>query len=154
MKITICGSIAFYEEMEKLKTSLEAGGHEVFIPLLSNDAPIEMGGGKKINFGKYVEENGGMDAFPPRHEIWNLKEKAIIDHYDKIEWCDAIVVSNHDKKGIAGYIGGNTLIEIGVAFFLKKPIYILNPISPELSYRQEIYGMKPVFLDGDITVIS
>ena len=154
MKITVCGSIAFYEEMEKLKASLEASGHEVFIPLLSNEAPAEMGGGKKIYFGKYVEDNGGIDAFPPDHELWSLKEKAIRDHYDKIEWCDAIIVSNHEKRGIAGYIGGNTLIEIGVAFFLNKPIYILNPVSSELSYKQEIYGMKPILLNGDITVIS
>jgi diphthamide synthase subunit DPH2 len=154
MKITICGSIAFYQEMEQLKKALGANGHEVFIPLLSNEAPAEMGGGKKINFGKYVEDNGGIDAFPPDNKLWNLKEKAIRDHYDKIEWCDAIIVSNHEKKGIVGYIGGNTLIEIGVAFFLKKQIYILNPISSELSYKQEIYGMKPVLLNGDISLIS
>jgi len=154
MKITVCGSIAFYEEMEKLKKDLEANGHEVFIPLLSNEAPAEMGGGKKIYFGGYIEDNGGIDAFPANHELWDLKEKAIRDHYDKIEWCDAIIISNHEKRGIAGYIGGNTLIEIGVAFFLKKPIYILNPISSELSYKQEIYGMKPILLNGDINIIS
>ncbi|HBA36533.1 TPA: hypothetical protein DCZ15_01510 [Candidatus Falkowbacteria bacterium] len=154
MKITICGSIAFYQEMEQLKDSLEAKGHEVFVPLLSNEAPAEMGGGKKIYFDKYIEDNGGMDAFPPDHELWGLKEKAIRDHYDKIEWCDAILVSNHEKKGIAGYIGGNTLIEIGVAFFLKKKIYILNPVSSELSYKQEIYGMKPILLNGDINLIN
>lgn len=154
MKITICGSIAFYSEMEKIKKSLEANGHEVFIPLLNNEAPAEMGGGKTIYFGKYVEDNGGIDAFPPDHELWNLKENAIRDHYEKIEWCDAIIISNHEKKGIEGYIGGNTLIEMGVAFFLKKPIYILNPVSSELSYKQEIYGMKPIFLNGDVSTIS
>jgi len=154
MKITVCGSIAFYEEMEKIKTALEEKGHEVFIPLLSNEAPAEMGGGKKIYFGKYIEDNGGIDAFPPSHELWNLKEKAIRDHYDKIEWCDAVFISNHEKRGIEGYIGGNTLIEIGVAFFLKKPIYILNPISSELSYKQEIYAMKPILLNGNIDLIS
>ena len=153
MKITICGSIAFYQEMEEIKKALEINGHEVFIPLLSNEAPAEMGGGKKIYFGKYIEDNGGMDAFPVGHEIWSLKAKAIRDHYIKIEWCDAIVVVNHEKKGIEGYVGGNTLIEIGVAFFLNKPIYILNPVSSELSYRQEIYGMKPIFLNGDVNVI-
>lgn len=154
MKITVCGSIAFYQEMEELKISLEANGHEVYIPLLSNEAPAEMGGGNKIYFGQYIEDNGGIDAFPIGHQIWDLKEKAIRDHYNKIDWCDAIIVSNHEKRGIAGYIGGNTLIEIGVAFYLNKKIYILNPISSELSYRQEIYGMKPVMLAGDISLIS
>jgi len=154
VKITVCGSIAFYQEMEQLKESLAARGHEVFIPLLSNEAPAEMGGGKKIYFGKYIEDNGGPDAFPPGHQLWDLKAKAIRDHYDKIEWCDAILVANHEKNGIAGYIGGNTLLEMGVAFYLKKPIYILNPVSSALAYRQEIYGMKPIFLGGDITIIS
>ncbi len=154
MKITICGSIAFYQEMEENKKLLEASGHEVFIPLLSNEAPAEMGGGKTIYFGKYIEDNGGTDAFPAEHKIWDLKEKAIRDHYEKIEWCDAIFVANYEKKGIAGYIGGNTLIEIGVAFFLKKNVYILNPISSELSYKQEIYGMKPILLNGNINKID
>lgn len=154
MKITICGSIVFYQDMEKLKEALEAHGHEVFIPLLSNEAPVEMGGGKKINFGKYVEDNGGIDSFPPSHKLWDLKENAIRDHYDKIKWCDAIIVSNHEKNDIKGYVGGNTLIEIGVAFFLKKQIYILNPVSSELSYKQEIYGMKPILLNGDLSLIN
>lgn len=154
MKITICGSIAFYQEMEEIKKSLENNGHEVFIPLLSNEAPKEMGGGKTIYFGKYIEDNGGTDAFPSNHKIWDLKEKAINDHFEKIGWGDSIIVVNHEKRGIAGYIGGNTLIEIGLAFYLKKPIYILNPVSSELSYKQEIMGMKPIFLNGDINIIS
>jgi nucleoside 2-deoxyribosyltransferase len=153
MKITICGSIAFYQEMERLKEVLEVKGHEVFLPLLSNEAPAEMGGGRTINFCQYVNDNGGIEAFPPGHELWNLKEKAIRDHYDKIDWCDAILVVNQAKRGIDGYVGGNTLIEIGVAFYLRKPIYILNPVSSELSYKQEIYGMKPILLNGDVSLI-
>lgn len=149
MKITVCGSIAFYPEMEILKTGLEERGHEVLIPLLRKE---EMGD-RKINFGKYIEDNGGIDAFPPTHPLWNMKENAIRDHYEKIEWGDAIVVANHEKRGIQGYIGGNTLIEIGVAFFLQKPIFILNHISSDLSYKQEIYGMKPILLNGDLDLI-
>jgi hypothetical protein len=59
-------------------------------------------------------------------------------------------VINEEKRGIAGYIGGNTLIEIGVAFYQHKPIFILHQVSSELSYKQEILGMKPVMLDGDL----
>lgn len=152
MKITLCGSIAFYQQMEELKYKLEKKGHEVYIPLLNNEAPKEMGGGKKIYFGQYIEDKGGIDAFNQDHKIWDLKEKAIQDHFEKIEWCDAVLVVNYEKKELEGYIGGNTLIEIGLAFYLKKKIYILNPVSSKLSYKQEVYGMKPMFLEGNLDI--
>lgn len=153
MKITICGSIGFYKEMETVRDELMRRGHEVKIPELALEVPAEFGGGKKMCFGQYIEEHGGMDAFPAGHAIWNLKEGAINDHYRKIEWCDGIVVVNPEKRGIAGYVGGNTLMEIGLAFYLKKKIYILNPVSAELSYKQEIMGMKPIILDGNISLV-
>lgn len=154
MKITICGSIGFYKEMESAMNQLREIGHEVKIPELALEVPREFGGGKKIYFGKYIEENGGIDAFPVGHKIWNLKEGAIRDHYEKIDWADAILIINHEKRGIKGYVGGNTLIEIGVAFYSKKPIYILNPVSSELSYKQEIMGIKPIILNGDLNKIK
>lgn len=153
MKITICGSIAFYKEMEQARDELVKNGHEVKIPELALEVPQEFGGGKKVYFGQFIEQGGGIDAFPAGHEIWDLKEGAIRDHYEKIDWGDAILVINPEKRGISGYIGGNTLIEIGVAFYLKKPIFILNPVSSELSYKQEITGMKPTILNGDLTLI-
>jgi hypothetical protein len=82
-----------------------------------------------------------------------MKESAINDHYEKIDWCDGILVVNHEKRGISGYIGGNTLIEIGVAFYLKKKIYILNPVSSELTYKQEIMGMKPIMLNNNLSLV-
>lgn len=153
MKITLCGSMAFYTEMEAVRTGLLARGHEVKIPELAVEAPEEFGGDKKVYFGQYVEENGGIDAFPVGHSIWNHKESAINDHFMKIEWSDAILVTNYEKRGVVGYVGGNTLIEIGLAFYLKKKIYLLNPVSSELSYKVEILGMKPILLNGDTTVI-
>ena len=100
------------------------------------------------------KQNGGIDAFPAGHKIWNLKNSAINDHYEKINWCEGILVINEEKRCIRGYVGGNTLIEIGVAFYLKKPIFILNQVSSELSYKQEIYGMKPVLLNGNLNLIN
>jgi hypothetical protein len=154
MKITLCGSIAFYKEMELAKDFLLKLGHEVKIPELSLETPKEYGGDKKIYFGKHIEDNGGIDAFPVGHKIWSLKEAAIKDHFDKIDWADAVLIINPDKRGITGYIGGNTLIEIGVAFYLKKQIYILNPISSDLSYKQEILGMKSTILNGNLNLIK
>ncbi len=139
--------------MESARDELKKNGHEVKIPELALEVPQEFSGGKKVYFGQYIEQNGGIDAFPAGHEIWNMKEGAINDHYEKIDWCDGILVVNHEKRGINGYVGGNTLIEIGVAFYLKKKIYILNPVSSELSYKQEILGMKPRILNGDLSKI-
>lgn len=153
MKITLCGSIGFYKEMEAARDELMRRGHEVKIPELALEAPSEFGGGKKVYFGQYIEQNGGIDAFPATHEIWKLKEGAIKDHYEKIDWCDAVLIVNHEKRGIAGYVGGNTLIEIGVAFYLKRKIFILNSVSSELSYKQEIMGMRPTIVGGDLSLI-
>ena len=150
MKITICGSIGFYKEMEHARDQLIALGHEVKIPELAKEVPQEYGGGKKVYFSQHIEENGGIEAFPSGDKIWDLKENAIRDHYEKIDWADAILVINPEKRGIAGYVGGNTLIEIGVAFYFKKEIFILNQVSSALSYKQEILGMKPVILDGNL----
>jgi hypothetical protein len=154
MKITICGSIGFYKEMETARDELVKIGHEVKIPELALEVPEEFGGGKKVYFGQYIEQHGGIDTFPASDKIWDLKESAINDHYEKIDWCDAILVINCEKRGIQGYVGGNTLIEIGVAFYLKKKIFILNPVSSELSYKQEIMGMKPTFIEGDYSKIN
>lgn len=150
MKITICGSMVFNKEMEASRDRLESLGHKVKVPEVALEVPEGFKGGRKPYFGQHIEENGGIEAFPAGHKIWDLKESAIKDHYDKIDWADAILVINYDKRGIKGYIGGNTLMEIGVAFYSKKPIYILNPISSELSYKQEILGMKPLILNGDL----
>ena len=150
MKITICGSTAFRSEMETVHNELLALGHEVKIPELNLEAPEKFGGGKKLYIGRFIEENGGIDAFPPEHDIWGLKEAATNDHFEKIAWSDAILVVNHEKRGVEGYVGGATLVEIGLAFYLGKPIYILNPISSELSYKQEIYGMRPILLEGNL----
>ncbi len=153
MRITICGSIGFYKEMESVRDELMKNGHEVKIPELALEAPQEFGGGKKVYFGQYIEQNGGIDAFPADHKIWDMKEGAINDHYEKIDWSDGILVVNHEKRGISGYIGGNTLIEIGVSFYLKKKIFILNPVSSDLSYKQEIMGMKPIMLNNNLSLI-
>jgi hypothetical protein len=154
MKLTICGSMVFYKEMKEIQHELESQGHDVRIPLLDDELPPEFGGGRTLAFGAYIEENGGIDKFNEGDKIWDFKAAAIRDHFDKVEWSDAIVVVNHDKRGVEGYIGGNTLMEMGLAFYLNKPIYMLNAVSSDLLYKQEVMGMKPTFLAGDLSKIK
>ncbi len=146
MKITICGSIAFIDEMQATKNKLEQLGHEVKLP------PLEIidENGKAIPAKEYytIRKTTNMtDGW-----IWDRKEQAMRNHFDKIAWADSILVLNHDKNDVKGYIGGNTLMEMGFAFFLKKKIYLLNEI-PELSYKEEILGVRPIVIEGDLNKI-
>ncbi|MDQ5961586.1 MAG: hypothetical protein QG581_507, partial [Patescibacteria group bacterium] len=43
-------------------------------------------------------------------------------------------------------------LEMGLALYLRKPIYLWNPI-PEISYKEELLGMWPVVLDRDLKKI-
>ena len=61
---------------------------------------------------------------------------------------------NDKKNGMNGYIGGNTLMEMAIAFHYKKPIYILNPISEKLGWKEEVLGMHPIFLNRAVEKIS
>lgn len=146
MKITICGSIALQNKILSLKENLEKLGHEVKIwPLKVKD-----GNGKPIPVQEYYKIRGA--AQNDEKWVWERKAETILEHFDKISWSDAILVTNYDKNNIKGYIGGNTLMEMGLAFFLKKRIYLLNEV-PELPYKEEILGVKPTILNGDLTKI-
>ncbi len=69
--------------------------------------------------------------------------------------ADGIVVLNYKKNGIDGYIGTSTLMEIGLAYYLKKKIFLLYPIPHFSSVRwaHEIKIMQPVILHGDFALV-
>jgi hypothetical protein len=147
VKITICGSIAFFQEMLETKRKLEELGHEVKMP--PTEVPDE--NGQMISVTKFYELRKTITD--DTSWIWERKEQAMRNHFAKEEWADVILVLNYDKKGIAGYVGANTFIEMGLAMYLKKPIYMLNPL-PKMDYKEEILGMKPVVINGDLTLIK
>lgn len=147
MRITICGSIAFQDEILSVKEKLEKIGHEVGI------WPSEV----KDKNGQFIPVE---EYYKIRHKanddekwVWDRKAEAVMEHFEKVAWSDAILVLNYEKNNVKGYIGGNTLMEMGLAFYLKKKIYLLNEV-PELAYKEEILGVKPIILNGDLTKIK
>lgn len=140
MKITICGSLKFIKEMKEVKEKLEELGHEVLVPLSAemNQDKDYWNDLKLNNFDKFLSDKGERMA----------------GHFDKVKSSDAILVLNYDKNGKKNYIGGNTLIEIAIAFEHGKKIFLLNPVPKDSPYVEELESMKPVIIGGDLETMS
>ena len=136
MKICICCSLTFTDEVKKITKELEKLGHEVFLP---NGVMIDAI--KKKDFDPVAaKHDGGYDA--------------IRAHFDKIKESDAVLICNYTKKGVENYIGANTFLEAGFAYYLNKPTYALNPL-PEYPYiHDEILSLGIMVLDGDLKKIK
>ncbi len=93
-----------------------------------------------------------------KHRTWLTNEKdykikkSLMDgHFKKILRSDAILVVNNEKKGIKGYIGGNVLMEITVAYMQKLRIFILNPIDSKSPFEEELKAIDCIFLNQDLS---
>jgi len=151
MVITICASIKFWPEILDVKKQLENLDHEVMIP--PHEVPNK--DGEMIPVEEYfrirkkmVEKGENIDW------VWDRKNQAINWHFAKVNKADAILVLNFTKNDITNYIGGNTLMEMGVACWLKKPIYLYNSIPEGVSYYEEIKGMQPIIINQDLNLIK
>jgi len=134
MNITICGSMKFHEKMRWIQKELEKTGHAISVP-----KSIEL-------MDKFGYVNPTVDEAKVQAKI---QHDFIREHFRKIEKADAILVLNYDAKGIKHYIGGNTFLEIGIAFWMGKKVFLLNPV-PKMDYITELLAMQPIVLDGDL----
>lgn len=82
-----------------------------------------------------------------------LKHTLIQEHLDKISTSDAVLIFNEEKNGVAGYIGGSTLMEMAFAYTQGIEIFVLHR-APDISYQDEIMAMQPIMLSGDLHAID
>lgn len=130
----------FSKEMIELKKQLEALGHLALLPY----STIKIAN-NELSFDAYMQEKEAHGDLKFRNEGVDV----IKDHYKKIIQSNAILVANYEKKNIPGYIGGNTLMEMGFAYVNNKKIFLLNPM-PNMPYSDEIKAMKPLCIDGEL----
>jgi hypothetical protein len=71
---------------------------------------------------------------------------------EKVRANDAVLVLNFEKRGQANYIGGATFLEIFKAFELGKKIFLYNPV-PDNIFTDELLGMGPLVINGDLSLI-
>ena len=140
MNIVICGSLTAANEILETKKRLEKTNHKVEIPHGVRNFEVR----KRIKNRKVI-----IDSEEGEEKI---KYGVIKKYYQLIKKSDTVLVVNPEKKGIKGYIGGNTFLEMGFAHILGKKLYCLYPL-PKMPYTAEIIAFKPVILNGNLNKI-
>jgi hypothetical protein len=141
--IVICSSASFYSQVAEVQKQLKELGFKVVVPLTVN---------KMIKSNDFKVET--YKTWMERPEDYKRKAFLTKKHFIEVEKGDVTLVLNYKKNGKNGYIGGAVLMEMAIAFYLKKPIYILNPIDDSSKYKEELYGMFPIILNGDLSKIK
>ena len=137
MTITICGSMQFYQKMLDVNKQLKSFGYTVYVPSGAYD----------------INKNEAFKDTDEEKTLMKVEYDVIREHFQYISKSDAILVVNYEKKGIPGYVGGNTFLEMGLAFWHNIPIFLLNPV-PEMDYVTEMKALQPIVLYGDLSAIS
>jgi len=135
MKIFIACSKYFYDRIIPIKEALESVGHEIILPNCF-DNPFEEEQVKKLSEEQHVSWKCEMMK---RHEVV-LKD------------IDAFFVLNFEKRGVPNYIGGATFMEVIKAWEYGHKIFFYNPL-PNCSFTDELKGMSPLVIDGDLEMI-
>ncbi|MBI2285242.1 hypothetical protein HYU82_00235 [Candidatus Saccharibacteria bacterium] len=141
--IVICCSAAFYKRANEIAEELEKLGHLAVVP----STAIRM-----KNENNYSVPRVKIWYRQPKH--FDRKRSLAGEHFEKVAKGDAILIINDDKPGKPNYIGPNTTMEWGLAYYLNKPVFILNGVSKDHHYHEEVYGMSTVVLDGDLSKIK
>ncbi|HEY1646197.1 MAG TPA: hypothetical protein VGF75_07620 [Candidatus Saccharimonadales bacterium] len=137
--ITICSSANFYKQAVDCRAALEGLGYKVIIPATAERMKLS----GDFDVSHYKTWFGDSNDY-------HKKTALMKGHFNEVSNGDAILVLNYEKHGVANYIGGNVLMEMALAFFLGKPIFILNEIPDKSAFLEEIIGLNPIVLSGRV----
>ncbi len=140
LSITICSSANFYKKAVEIQSFLEEHGYKAIVPHTAEKMKTS-GNYDASHYRTWLKDAAKYDR-----KTWLMRE-----HFGEVEQGDGVLVINEEKNGQANYIGGNVLIEMALAFYLHKPIYILNDIPKDSKFLEEIIAMQPIVLKGKVT---
>lgn len=140
--IALSASVSTYDRVIPLSDELIEIGLRVALPAMAEKMKIE---------GRANDE--ARIDWAARSDGYAYKEKLMRDHFALIAKSDALLVANYEKNGKPNYIGGNVLMEMTIAFYLRKPIFILNSAPKDSPLLDEIMGVRPAFLHGDVAIL-
>lgn len=139
--VALCASLAFYEHAYAVQDALEAAGLTVAMPEsmleMKESGVYDMSARKQLRTPADFMRKGGY----------------IRCHLDKIAASTAVLVLNDTKGRQLNYIGPNVLIEMSLAFYQKKPIFILNEVPADSPFLDEIKGMGVISLHSELDAL-
>ncbi|MDP3998834.1 MAG: hypothetical protein Q8P89_04445 [bacterium] len=141
-KIVLCSSASFYKEVLEIERKLKKLGFKVTVPCTAHTMR------KNNNFDVSFYKTWFKDPATYKRKAYFIRH-----HFRKIIASDAILVVNLKKNGSEGYIGGNLLMEMAIAFHYRKPIFVLNEVLKDSPFYEEILGMAPVFIEANLSKI-
>ena len=141
MKIAICSSALFAKQSREIKEKLEKRGLEVFLYPQSVRLRHET-----VDVSEYYS----MRKKKLTPELLGAKRQLMDKHFATIRECDAILVLNFDRQRKRGYVGGNTFLEMGIAYWLGKKVFIWKKPSERLPYSEEIMAINPINVEENV----
>lgn len=141
--ITICSSTSFYQRVIEIEKELLKMGFKVEVPISARK--MEEAGDFSMKGKKVWMEDPSQ---------FHKKTELMDAHFKKVAEGDAVLVVNLDKNEVKGYIGGNVLMEMTLAYYLKQPIYVWQSIEKEHPFYEEVLGINAIFLDENLDKIS
>lgn len=134
--MTICCSANFYKQAVEMQDKFS----KLFTVVIPETALV-MKESNDYEVSHYKTWYGNEDDYPKKAERMRA-------HFEEVAKADLIFVLNYEKKGVQNYIGANTTMEMGLAFFMNKPIFILNELPENSPFEEEFKGMHPIILHG------
>jgi nucleoside 2-deoxyribosyltransferase len=145
MRLTICSSATFAQESREIRKKLEEKGVDAL--LYPQTVRVKK---KTMN----VREFYAMRKKNLTEELLTTKKQLMDEHIDKIKNSDAVLILNFDKPKNPGYVGGNSFLELGVAYALGKKVFIWKKPTDTLPYYEEIMAMRPIIIEEDLEKIK
>lgn len=90
---------------------------------------------------QYIRDDLGDDI-----TFTKIKNKLTIQNFRNVVNCDVLLILNYTHRGIKNYVGGNSFMEMVLAYYLNKPIYLLNDIPNNMTYSEEIKALYPIVI--------
>lgn len=132
--------MAFAKEMLATKKKLEKMGHTVNVP---HDTDV------------HVTDEALVDDLD-RNLVHAKERDLMMQSFTLVAASDAVLVLNYKRKGIEGYIGTSALMEIGLAYYLGKKIFLLHdvPSHDKVRWAHEVRLINPIVLNDDLSKIT